>query len=234
MLGIGVGIDYALLIVTRYRAASRPGATPREAVGRGRSRPPGRSVLIAGTTVVISLLGLFLMGLPYLYGAALATIIAVVVVMAASVTLVPALLAMAGPRIDRLRIPGRRTRRRRRRLRPRRALGPRRPAPALGRRDRGRRGAAGARVSVRRPAARLPGPRQRRAPTRPRARPTTSSRRASARARTGRCCWRRRPPATATATAMAALAGRLRAQPGVAAVERARDEPARATPSCSP
>jgi RND superfamily putative drug exporter len=63
-------------------------------------------VLIAGTTVVISLLGLFLMGLPYLYGAALAAIVSVLIVMAASVTLVPALMATAGKRIERLRIPG--------------------------------------------------------------------------------------------------------------------------------
>ena len=105
MLGIGVGIDYALLIITRYRAALAGGRT-RAAPSRRPSPPPGRSVLIAGTTVVISLMGLFLMGLPYLYGAALATIAAVLVVMAASVTLVPALLAIAGPRIDRLRIPG--------------------------------------------------------------------------------------------------------------------------------
>jgi RND superfamily putative drug exporter len=105
MLGIGVGIDYALLIVTRYRAALAHGREPRaaltEAVATG-----GRSVLIAGTTVVISLLGLFLMGLPYLYGAALSAIAAVLVVMAASITLVPALLALAGRRIDRLHIPG--------------------------------------------------------------------------------------------------------------------------------
>jgi RND superfamily putative drug exporter len=105
MLGIGVGIDYALLIVTRYRAAIGHGRAPREAVAESVTTA-GRSVLIAGTTVVISLLGLFLMGLPYLYGAALAAIAAVVVVMAASITLVPALMAMAGPRIDRLRIPG--------------------------------------------------------------------------------------------------------------------------------
>jgi RND superfamily putative drug exporter len=105
MLGIGVGIDYALLIVTRYRAALSGGLAPREAVSEAVTTA-GRSVLIAGTTVVISLLGLFLMGLPYLYGAALATIIAVIIVMAASVTLVPALMAMAGPRVDRLRIPG--------------------------------------------------------------------------------------------------------------------------------
>src|SRR5918992_4704146 len=105
MLGIGVGIDYALLIVTRYRAALAAGRTPREAVTESVATA-GRSVLIAGTTVVISLVGLFLMGLPYLYGAAVATIISVLIVMAASVTLVPALMAMAGTRIDRLRIPG--------------------------------------------------------------------------------------------------------------------------------
>ena len=105
MLGIGVGIDYALLIVTRYRGALAAGRAPRDAVSVSVATA-GRSVLIAGTTVVISLLGLFLMGLPYLYGAALATIVSVLVVMAASVTLVPALMAMAGTRIDRLRIPG--------------------------------------------------------------------------------------------------------------------------------
>jgi RND superfamily putative drug exporter len=105
MLGIGVGIDYALLIVTRYRAALAAGREPRAAVAESIATA-GRSVLIAGTTVVISLLGLFLMGLPYLYGAALAAIAAVLIVMAASVTLVPALMAMAGRRIDRLRIPG--------------------------------------------------------------------------------------------------------------------------------
>jgi putative drug exporter of the RND superfamily len=105
MLGIGVGIDYALLIVTRYRSALGAGRQPREAVAESVATA-GRSVLIAGTTVVISLLGLLLMGLPHLYGAAVATIIAVLIVMAASVTLVPALMAMAGRRIDRLRIPG--------------------------------------------------------------------------------------------------------------------------------
>ena len=105
MLGIGVGIDYALLIITRYRAGLAAGRDARAAVAEAVTTA-GRSVLIAGTTVVISLVGLFLMGLPYLYGAALATIVSVVVVMAASVTLVPALMAMAGTRIDRLHIPG--------------------------------------------------------------------------------------------------------------------------------
>jgi|SRR5215207_4294940 len=109
MLGIGVGIDYALLILTRHRAALTGGAQPRAAVTEAIATA-GRSVLVAGTTVVISLIGLFAMGLPYLYGAALATILAVLVVMAAAVTLLPALLGFAGHRIERLRIPGVRAR----------------------------------------------------------------------------------------------------------------------------
>ena len=104
MLGIGVGIDYALLILTRYRAAGGGEDAIREAVATA-----GRSVLIAGLTVVISLLGLFAMGLTYLYGVALAAIIAVLVVMVASITLLPALLGFAGPRIERLKLPGRRS-----------------------------------------------------------------------------------------------------------------------------
>jgi RND superfamily putative drug exporter len=109
MLGIGVGIDYALLILTRYRAALTGGSEPRAAVAEAIATA-GRSALIAGSTVVISLLGLFAMGLPYLYGAALAAIIAVLVVMAAAVTLLPALLAFAGRRVERLRLPGLRDR----------------------------------------------------------------------------------------------------------------------------
>ena len=104
MVGIGVGVDYALLIVTRFRAALAAGRATPAAIGEA-LETAGRSILVAGTTVVISLLGLFLMGLTDLYGAALATIIAVLVVMAASLTLVPALLAFAGPRVDRLHVP---------------------------------------------------------------------------------------------------------------------------------
>jgi RND superfamily putative drug exporter len=105
MIGIGVGIDYALLIVTRFRAAIEAEADTRTALVEAVATA-GRSVLVAGTTVVVSLMGLFLMGLSYLQGVALAATLAVLVAMAASVTLLPALLAMAGPRINRLRIPG--------------------------------------------------------------------------------------------------------------------------------
>ena len=105
MIGIGVGIDYALLIVTRFRAALETRGDTQAALIEAVSTA-GRSVLVAGTTVVISLLGLFLMGLSYLQGVAVAATLAVLVVMLASVTLLPALLAMAGPRVNRLRIPG--------------------------------------------------------------------------------------------------------------------------------
>jgi RND superfamily putative drug exporter len=105
LIGIGVGIDYALLVVTRFRTALAAGSDPRAAVAEAVSTA-GRSVLVAGGTVVISLLGLFLMGIGYMQGIALGASLAVLVVMAASVTLLPAVLAFAGHRINRLRLPG--------------------------------------------------------------------------------------------------------------------------------
>jgi RND superfamily putative drug exporter len=105
MIGIGVGIDYALLVVTRFRAGLAGGLAPQQATAEAVATA-GRSVLIAGSTVVISLMGLFLMGLTYLYGVALSAIVAVLVVVAAAVTLLPALLGFARHRIDRFRIPG--------------------------------------------------------------------------------------------------------------------------------
>jgi putative drug exporter of the RND superfamily len=105
LLGIGVGIDYALLILTRFRTALSAGADRREATVEA-VETAGRSVLVAGATVVISILGLFLVGIPSLYGVALSAALSVLVVMAASVTLLPALLALLGPRVNRLHIPG--------------------------------------------------------------------------------------------------------------------------------
>jgi RND superfamily putative drug exporter len=112
MMGIGVGIDYVLLMVTRYREFLVTGIPPREAV-HATMDTAGRAVLVAGGTVVISLLGLVATGLSYMQGAALAAISAVLVVMLAAVTLVPALLGYAGNRIDRLRLPRLRQRSRR-------------------------------------------------------------------------------------------------------------------------
>ena len=105
LLGVGVGIDYALLILTRYRAALA-GGRDRDAAIIEAVTTSGRSVLIAGGTVVIGVLGLFLVGVAFLQGIAVAASLAVLVVMAASVTLLPALIRLLGRKIDHLRIPG--------------------------------------------------------------------------------------------------------------------------------
>ena len=105
LIGIGVGIDYSLLILTRFRAALIGGAEVRDAVVEAVSTA-GRSVIVAGLTVVISMFGLFFMGVSFLYGVALSASLAVLVVVIAAVTLLPALLAFAGRRVDRLHIPG--------------------------------------------------------------------------------------------------------------------------------
>jgi putative drug exporter of the RND superfamily len=106
LVGLGVGIDYALFVVTRFRSAIGSGADPHDAVVTAMASS-GRAVIFAGTTVVLSLLGLFLLGLPFIYGAALGAILAVLLIMTASVTLLPAALGFAGTGIDRLRIIGR-------------------------------------------------------------------------------------------------------------------------------
>ncbi len=105
MIGLGVGIDYARLMVTRFREWRAAGLDPEQAT-IATMDTAGRSVVLAGTTVVISMLGLFAMGLSFMRGASVVTIAAVVVVLLASVTLFPALLGAFGARIDRLAIPG--------------------------------------------------------------------------------------------------------------------------------
>jgi RND superfamily putative drug exporter len=105
MIGIGVGIDYALFIATRYRQGIFEGRGPREAVVVS-IMTAGRAVLFAGGTVVISLFGLFLIGQAYMIGLALACIAAVLMVLLAALSLLPALLGFAGEAIDRLHLPG--------------------------------------------------------------------------------------------------------------------------------
>ena len=104
LIGIGVGIDYALLVLTRFRSALAAGKD-REAAILEAVTTAGRSVLIAGCTVVIAVLGLVTTGLDYMYGVALAASFAVLVVMFASITLLPALLSYLGPRVDMWKIP---------------------------------------------------------------------------------------------------------------------------------
>ncbi len=104
LIGIGVGIDYALLVLTRFRSAVHDGKTRHDAIVESVTTA-GRSVIIAGFTVVIAVLGLCLTGLPYMYGVAISASLAVLVVMLASITLLPSLLAYLGHRVDNLRIP---------------------------------------------------------------------------------------------------------------------------------
>ena len=104
MIGIGVGIDYALFIVTRYRVALAEGLDPEHATVTALSTA-GRAVLFAGTTVVISVMGILLMGLPFLQGVAYGPAAAVLIAMIASITLLPAMLGFAGRSIDKLHLP---------------------------------------------------------------------------------------------------------------------------------
>jgi len=104
MIGIGVGIDYVLFIVTRYRATLHAGRDPHDAVILAMATA-GRAVIFAGCTVIISLLGLFVMNLGFLRGLAVSAVCTVLVVMLAAVTFLPALLGFVGRKIDSLRVP---------------------------------------------------------------------------------------------------------------------------------
>jgi RND superfamily putative drug exporter len=99
MIGLGVGIDYALFIVTRYREGLRLGLSVEEAIVESIDTS-GRAVLFAGITVIISLMGLFLMGLSFVQGIAVASSVGVLMMILGSLTLVPALLGWVGRRID--------------------------------------------------------------------------------------------------------------------------------------
>ncbi len=104
MVALGVGIDYALLIVTRFRGALADGQDPRSATLTAISTA-GRAVLFAGLTVVVSMLGILLMGQASMNGFAFTVVLAVLTTMAASLTLLPAVLGFAGHNIERLHVP---------------------------------------------------------------------------------------------------------------------------------
>ncbi len=105
LLAVGVGIDYALLVLTRFRDALDISDDVEESLAEALATA-GRSVIVAGMTVVLAVMGLFLVGVEYLRGVALDTSLAVLVVLLTSITLLPALLAMLGPRVNRLKLPG--------------------------------------------------------------------------------------------------------------------------------
>jgi len=99
MIGLGVGIDYALFIVTRHRRFLHDGFEVSEAAGRA-TATAGRAVLFAGITVIIAITGLTVAGIPAITLMGFSAALVVAVMVAGSVTLVPALLGVAGRRID--------------------------------------------------------------------------------------------------------------------------------------
>ena len=99
MIGLGVGIDYALFIVTRYREQLHAGHAVEESIAIAIDTS-GRAVTFAGITVVISLLGMLLMGVTFVSGLGIGAATVVTVTMIASLTLLPALLGYAGHRVE--------------------------------------------------------------------------------------------------------------------------------------
>ncbi|RYV52152.1 MMPL family transporter [Pengzhenrongella frigida] len=98
LIGLGVGIDYALFIVNRHRKALMAGKSVPEAIAQALDTS-GRAVIFAGLTVIVALLGMFVVGLGVLTGMSRAAALTVLFTVAAAVTLLPALLAMIGPKI---------------------------------------------------------------------------------------------------------------------------------------
>jgi len=103
VIGIGVGIDYALFIVTRFREALAAGRTPRAAVVESVATS-GRSVTVSGLTVVVALAGMFLVDIQGFRSMAVGTMVVVTLAVLASLTLLPAVLLLIGPRIDRFTV----------------------------------------------------------------------------------------------------------------------------------
>jgi RND superfamily putative drug exporter len=105
MIGLGVGIDYALFIVTRYRELIHRGEDVNTAVVKAITTS-GRAVIFAGMVVAIALLGLLAMGIPFVAALGIASAIVVVCSVIVATMVLPAILAAIGPRIDKWRIPG--------------------------------------------------------------------------------------------------------------------------------
>jgi RND superfamily putative drug exporter len=102
MIGLGVGIDYALFIVTRFKENYLKSGNVQHSVLQAMDTS-GRAILLAGSTVVIALLGMFATGVSFMYGLAIASVLAVLLTLAASLTLLPALLSRFGTRMVRPR-----------------------------------------------------------------------------------------------------------------------------------
>ncbi len=108
MIGLGVGIDYALFVLNRYRQGLQGGAEPKDAALTA-VRTAGRAVHFAGFTVIVALLGMFLLGINFFNGLAVAAALAVLMVMLAATWFLPAVLSLMGTRALGLRLPWART-----------------------------------------------------------------------------------------------------------------------------
>jgi putative drug exporter of the RND superfamily len=104
MIGLGVGIDYALFVVTRHREQLASGMTVHESAGHANGTS-GMAVVFAGTTVVIAICGLAVAGIPMVTTMGFASAVVVAVSVVAAITLLPALLGVAGTKINSLRLP---------------------------------------------------------------------------------------------------------------------------------
>ena len=104
MIGLGVGIDYALFVINRYRQAVHVGREPREAALES-VNTAGRAVVFAGTTVVIALGGLFVLGISFMNGLAVGAAITVIMVMLTAVTLLPAVISLLGHKVFAWKLP---------------------------------------------------------------------------------------------------------------------------------
>jgi RND superfamily putative drug exporter len=105
MIGLGVGIDYSLFIVTRFRQALHDGASPEDAAALA-GATAGRAVVFAGTTVAISICSLAVIGLDFVTKLGFGGAIAVLTTVCTAITLLPAILRLLGHKIDRWKVPG--------------------------------------------------------------------------------------------------------------------------------
>ena len=104
MIGLAVGIDYSLLIVSRFREEMSRGLGKREAVERA-GDTAGRTVLFSGATVVLALIGMLIVPVSFFQSLGLGVILAVIAALAATLTLLPAVLSLLGPKVGFLSIP---------------------------------------------------------------------------------------------------------------------------------
>ena len=104
MIGLAVGIDYSLLIVSRFKEEMGRGLQPKDAVANT-GNTAGRTVFFSGATVVLALLGLLIVPVSFYQSLALGAILVVIAALAATLTLLPAVLALLGPRVNLLTIP---------------------------------------------------------------------------------------------------------------------------------